>query len=98
MALTGDKLNGVEMIACGLATHYSLNAVCILSTSFFCLSVSVFRYESASDDNQNSSCQRLAMVEERVGKLVTDEPSVIEASLAQYGDLVYQDRRSILSK
>lgn len=67
LALTGDKLNGVEMIACGLATHYSLNA-------------------------------RLAMVEERVGKLVTDEPSVIEASLAQYGDLVYQDRRSILSK
>jgi hypothetical protein len=28
MALTGDKLNGVEMIACRLATHYSLNAVC----------------------------------------------------------------------
>jgi hypothetical protein len=28
LALTGDKLNGVEMIACRLATHYSLNAVC----------------------------------------------------------------------
>jgi len=28
LALTGDKLNGVEMIACNLATHYSLNAVC----------------------------------------------------------------------
>lgn len=27
LALTGEKLNGVEMIACGLATHYSLNAV-----------------------------------------------------------------------
>ncbi|KAM5564677.1 hypothetical protein ABKV19_018977 [Rosa sericea] len=52
LALTGDKLNGVEMIACGLATHYVLNA-------------------------------RLAMVEERVGKLVTDEPSVIKASLAE---------------
>jgi len=27
LALTGQKLNGVEMIACGLATHYCLNAV-----------------------------------------------------------------------
>ena len=27
LALTGDKLNGAEMIACGLATHYSLDAV-----------------------------------------------------------------------
>lgn len=41
LALTGDKLNGVEMIACNLATHYSLNAVCF---HFFCFfhSVSVF--------------------------------------------------------
>lgn len=30
LALTGEKLNGVEMIACGLATHYSLSAVCLL--------------------------------------------------------------------
>lgn len=41
LALTGDKLNGVEMIACGLATHYSLNAVCFHFCCFF-LSVSVF--------------------------------------------------------
>lgn len=34
MALTGDKLNGVEMIACNLATHYSLNAVCSLLLLF----------------------------------------------------------------
>ncbi|CAN0913274.1 3-hydroxyisobutyryl-CoA hydrolase-like protein 2, mitochondrial [Linum grandiflorum] len=26
LALTGDKLNGIEMIACGLATHYSLQS------------------------------------------------------------------------
>ncbi|XP_048446317.1 3-hydroxyisobutyryl-CoA hydrolase-like protein 2, mitochondrial [Pyrus x bretschneideri] len=65
---TFEKENGVEMIACRLATHYTLNA-------------------------------RLAMVEERLGNLVTDEPSVIETALAQqYGDLVYLDRRSILSK
>ncbi|KAF3446195.1 hypothetical protein FNV43_RR11374 [Rhamnella rubrinervis] len=67
LALTGDKLNGVEMIACGLATHYALNA-------------------------------RLTWIEERLGKLVTDVPSVIEASLAQYGDIVYPDKRSILFK
>lgn len=29
MALTGEKLNGVEMIACGLATHYVLKEVSI---------------------------------------------------------------------
>lgn len=27
LALSGDKLNGVEMIACHLATHYTLNEV-----------------------------------------------------------------------
>ncbi|CAL5358890.1 unnamed protein product [Camellia sinensis] len=54
------------MIACGLATHYSLNA-------------------------------RLASVEERLGKLIKDDPSVIEGSLAQYGDH-YPDKRSILHK
>ncbi|KAJ0803277.1 putative 3-hydroxyisobutyryl-CoA hydrolase [Helianthus annuus] len=26
LALTGDMINGVEMVACGLATHYSLSA------------------------------------------------------------------------
>lgn len=67
LALTGDKLNGVEMVACRLATHYSLNA-------------------------------RLALIEERLGRLTTDDPSVIETSLSQYGDLVYPDRRSIIHK
>lgn len=27
LALTGDKLDGVEMIACRLATHYTLSEV-----------------------------------------------------------------------
>ncbi|XP_077245096.1 small ribosomal subunit protein mS47-like isoform X2 [Tasmannia lanceolata] len=67
LALTGEKLNGVEMIACGLATHYSLNA-------------------------------RLSWIEDRLGKLITDDPSVIESSLEQYGDLVYPDKRSVLHK
>ncbi|KAI4316402.1 hypothetical protein L6164_024385 [Bauhinia variegata] len=67
LALTGDKLNGAEMIACGLATHYFLN-------------------------------ERLTLGEERLGKLITDEPAVIEASLADYGDLVYPNKRSVLHK
>ncbi|CAM8952488.1 unnamed protein product [Rhodiola kirilowii] len=67
LALTGEKLKGVEMIACGLATHYSLSA-------------------------------RLDMIEERLGSLVTDDPSIIENSLAQYGDIVYPDKTSIISR
>ncbi|XVE53532.1 hypothetical protein DITRI_Ditri03aG0010500 [Diplodiscus trichospermus] len=67
LALTGEKLNGVEMIASGLATHYCLNA-------------------------------RLALIEERLGSLMNDNPTVIESSLAQYGDLVYPDRSSILHR
>uniref|UniRef100_A0A6M2ESM0 3-hydroxyisobutyryl-CoA hydrolase n=1 Tax=Populus davidiana TaxID=266767 RepID=A0A6M2ESM0_9ROSI len=67
LALTGDKLNGVEMIACGLASHYALH-------------------------------ERLDLIEERLGKLITDEATVIETSLAQYGDLVYPDKTSVLYK
>ncbi|XVF35676.1 hypothetical protein REPUB_Repub18cG0166800 [Reevesia pubescens] len=67
LALTGEKLNGVEMIACGLATHYCSDA-------------------------------RLAWIEERLGNLMNDDPSVIESSLAQYGELVYPDRSSILHR
>ncbi|KAJ0089941.1 hypothetical protein Patl1_12587 [Pistacia atlantica] len=67
LALTGEKLNGIEMIASGLATHYILNA-------------------------------RLTLIEDRLGKLSTDVPSVIENSLAQYGDLVYPDKESVLHK
>ncbi|OMO61578.1 Crotonase superfamily [Corchorus capsularis] len=67
LALTGEKLNGVEMIACGLATHYCLHA-------------------------------RLTLIEERLGNLMSDDPKVIESSLAQYGDLVYPDRSSILHR
>ncbi|KAK6778520.1 hypothetical protein RDI58_025238 [Solanum bulbocastanum] len=67
LALTGEKLNGVEMIACGLATHYSHN-------------------------------ERLPWIEERLGKLITDDRLVIENSIAQYGEIVYPDTRSVLHK
>ncbi|GKE52318.1 3-hydroxyisobutyryl-CoA hydrolase-like protein 2, mitochondrial, partial [Tanacetum coccineum] len=67
LALTGEKLNGAELVACGLATHYSLNA-------------------------------KLSWIEERLGQLMTDDPSVISDSLAQYGDLITVDRHSVLHK
>ncbi|KAK7287006.1 hypothetical protein RJT34_22406 [Clitoria ternatea] len=67
LALTGEKLNGVEMVTCGLATHYS-------------------------------QCSRLPLVEEQLGKLVTDDPSVIETTLEQYGDLVHPDNSSVLHR
>ncbi|XP_073301682.1 small ribosomal subunit protein mS47 [Primulina huaijiensis] len=67
LALTGEKLNGTEMMACGLATHYSLK-------------------------------EKLPWIEERLGKLITDDRSVIENSLSQYGTLVYPDERSQLHR
>ncbi|CAL0329485.1 unnamed protein product [Lupinus luteus] len=67
LALTGEKLNGVEMVTCGLATHYTLTA-------------------------------RLPLIEEQLGRLVTDDPSVIETTLEQYGDLVHPDSRSVLQR
>ncbi|KAL8154719.1 hypothetical protein AgCh_000176 [Apium graveolens] len=67
LALTGDKLNGAEMSACGLATHYSLHA-------------------------------KLPLIEEQIGNLVTDDPSVIEASLEKYRDFVCPDNMSIIQR
>ncbi|XP_042512513.1 3-hydroxyisobutyryl-CoA hydrolase-like protein 1, mitochondrial isoform X1 [Macadamia integrifolia] len=67
LALTGEKLNGAEMLACGLATHYALSA-------------------------------RLPLIEEGLGTLVTDDPSVIESSLENYCDLVYPEKKSALHR
>ncbi|XP_034709815.1 3-hydroxyisobutyryl-CoA hydrolase-like protein 1, mitochondrial [Vitis riparia] len=67
LALTGEKLNGPEMIACGLATHYAPSA-------------------------------KLPLIEEGLGKLVTDDPSVIEASLEQYGSLISPANRGLLQR
>ncbi|PIN00247.1 Enoyl-CoA hydratase [Handroanthus impetiginosus] len=65
LALTGEKLNGAEMMACGLATHYSMK-------------------------------EKLPWIEQRLGGLITDDRSIIENSLAQYGSLVYPDGNSVL--
>ncbi|ONK55692.1 uncharacterized protein A4U43_C10F30 [Asparagus officinalis] len=67
LALTGERLDGVDMLAIGLATHYSMSA-------------------------------RLSWIDERLAKLVTDDPSVIDSSLAQYGDIVYPDKKSIVHR
>lgn len=44
------------------------------------------------------SSQRLPLIEEQLGKLITDEPSVIESSLAKFGDIVHPDRMSVLQR
>ncbi|XP_021683310.2 3-hydroxyisobutyryl-CoA hydrolase-like protein 1, mitochondrial isoform X3 [Hevea brasiliensis] len=67
LALSGEKLNGAEMIACGLATHYSYS-------------------------------ERLKLIEQQLGKLFTDDPSVIEATLEKYGDLVHPDKMSVIHR
>ncbi|PWZ55950.1 3-hydroxyisobutyryl-CoA hydrolase-like protein 2, mitochondrial [Zea mays] len=67
VALTGEKLNGTDMIALGLATHYFMSG-------------------------------HLDLIDERLAKLVTDDPSVIDSSLAQYGDMVYPDKNSIVHR
>ncbi|XP_044481259.1 3-hydroxyisobutyryl-CoA hydrolase-like protein 1, mitochondrial [Mangifera indica] len=67
LGLTGEKLNAAEMMACGLATHYSLS-------------------------------ERLPLIEEALGKLVTDDPSVIEACLEKYCDIVYPDQMSVFHR
>lgn len=97
LALTGDKLNGVEMIACGLASHYAVNAVCSLTTVHCFVSLLLLLLISSAYNNDLPG-QRLALIEERLGNLITDEPNVVETSLAQYGDLVYPDKTSVLHK
>ncbi|PKU64522.1 3-hydroxyisobutyryl-CoA hydrolase-like protein 2, mitochondrial [Dendrobium catenatum] len=67
LALTGEKLNGVDALAAGLATHFAMSA-------------------------------KLSWIDERLAKLVTDDPSVIDSSLAQYGDIVYPDKKSIVHR
>uniref|UniRef100_A0A7N2LEC4 3-hydroxyisobutyryl-CoA hydrolase n=1 Tax=Quercus lobata TaxID=97700 RepID=A0A7N2LEC4_QUELO len=41
---------------------------------------------------------KLALIEEQLGKLDTDDPSVIETSLEKYSDLVYLDNISVLHR
>ncbi|OIT40083.1 PREDICTED: 3-hydroxyisobutyryl-CoA hydrolase-like protein 1, mitochondrial [Nicotiana attenuata] len=67
LALTGDKINGAEMISCGLATHYLHSA-------------------------------KIPLIEEQLGKLMTDDPSVIERSLENCGEIVHPDPTSVLHR
>ncbi|XP_075643670.1 small ribosomal subunit protein mS47-like isoform X2 [Castanea sativa] len=41
---------------------------------------------------------KLALIEEQLGKLDTDDPSAIETSLEKYSDLVYLDNISVLHR
>lgn len=44
LALTGEKLNGVEMLSCGLATHYAHSAVCILNLNLVSQCIYIYIY------------------------------------------------------
>ncbi|XP_057975896.1 small ribosomal subunit protein mS47-like [Malania oleifera] len=67
LGLTGDTLGGVEMLALGLATHYTLSA-------------------------------RLPLIEEQLGRLNTDDPSVIDNCLKKHRALDYPNERSVLHR
>ncbi|KAK6920344.1 Enoyl-CoA hydratase/isomerase domain [Dillenia turbinata] len=41
---------------------------------------------------------KLPQIEEQLGNLLTDDPSIIETSLERYGDLVYPDKTSVLHR
>lgn len=42
--------------------------------------------------------QKLPLVENYIGKLVTDDPSVIESSLAKHGVTVHPDQNSVVHR
>ncbi|KAG5069021.1 hypothetical protein JHK85_001398 [Glycine max] len=46
----------------------------------------------------HSYLKRLPLIIEQLGKLVTDDPSVIETTLEQYGELVHPDSSSVLQR
>lgn len=96
LALTGAKLNGAEMMACGLATHYSVSEVssirpfCFFQFTYLSVMLTVCQF--------TFFLQKLPLIEEELGKLVTDDPSVIEACLEKYSDLVYPDMNSVIHR
>ncbi|CAH9096757.1 unnamed protein product [Cuscuta europaea] len=67
LALTGDNLNGEEMMACGLATHFSLS-------------------------------ERLHLIEEQLRKLETDDPTVVDNSLAKFADIARPHQTSVVHR
>ena len=46
----------------------------------------------------DSLIQKLGLVERKLADLATDDPSVIETSLEEYGDLVHPDKMSVLHR
>ncbi|KAI3752980.1 hypothetical protein L2E82_25023 [Cichorium intybus] len=90
LALTKEKLNGAEFVACGIANHYSLSGVCTFNIQFF-------TFINSHDDlfihfyfYRNLPRLKYVLFNS------TDDPSVISDSLAQYGNLVYVDKSSVL--
>ncbi|KAL3649426.1 hypothetical protein CASFOL_005829 [Castilleja foliolosa] len=87
LALTGEKLNGAEMLSCGLATHFS--QITVLKTDHFFLFLGIVT---------KTTLEKLPLVEEQLGNLVTDDPSVVETSLGNQGDTVHPDQTSVIHR
>ncbi|GLJ13658.1 hypothetical protein SUGI_0217640 [Cryptomeria japonica] len=67
LGLTGERLNGAEMLVAGLATHFSVST-------------------------------RIELIEERMGLLVTEDPSVVKTALDEYSDVAVPDAKSSLRR
>lgn len=46
----------------------------------------------------HSFWQNLCLVEEQLGNLTTDDPSVIETAIGNYGDKIYPDQTSLIQR
>ncbi|KAH9314056.1 hypothetical protein KI387_022683, partial [Taxus chinensis] len=67
LALTGERLNGEEMLVAGLATHFSASS-------------------------------RISWIEEQLGSLVTEDPSVVKTALEEYSDFAIPDTKCSLRR
>ncbi|KAJ4884948.1 3-hydroxyisobutyryl-CoA hydrolase-like protein 1 [Raphanus sativus] len=67
LGLTGLKISGAEMLACGLATHY------ISSTE-------------------------VPVLEEQLKKLLTDDPSVVEATLEKCAEAAHPEKTGVIRR
>ncbi|KAL8238492.1 hypothetical protein R6Q59_015059 [Mikania micrantha] len=96
LALTANRLNGAEMKACGLATHYSHNTVRSFDRVVF--SFCFQEQYTASTISFRINIQNVRLIEEHLKNLVADDPYVIGTSLEKYCDFVHLDNNSVLHR
>lgn len=71
----------------------------LLTFSFLQLSDALFSFSISHCIVCHSSCfQKLPMLEEQLGNLVSDDPCVIENTLDSQGDTVFPDQTSVMHR